>query len=101
MKSPRHKPYGLLAPLPQSDHLWQDIAMDFITGFPLTERKNKTYNIILIVINRFSKITRFIAYIKDINAVKMAERFTENIISKLNIPRFTVPNRGSLFTSKY
>jgi hypothetical protein len=46
-------------------------------------------------------MTQFIACTKDIDAVKMAERLTENIISKLGMPRFTITNRGSLFTSKY
>jgi transposase InsO family protein len=101
MKSPRHKPYGLLAPLPQPDHPWQDIAMDFITGFPPAGRRGKAYDAILVVVDRFSKMARFIACTKDIDAVEMAERLTEDIISKLGMPRSTVTDRGSLFTSKY
>jgi hypothetical protein len=75
--------------------------MDFITGFSLAGRRGKAYDIILVVINRFSKMARFIACTKDIDAVKITERFIEDIISKLGMSRFTVTNRGSLFTSKY
>src|SRR5450755_684289 len=75
--------------------------MDFITGFPPAGRRGKIYDTILIVIDRFLKMAQFIACTKDIDAVKMAERFTEDIISKLGIPRFTVTDRESLFTSKY
>jgi hypothetical protein len=75
--------------------------MNFITDFPLAGRKDKTYDIILIVINRFSKIARFIACTKDIDAVKMAERLTKDIIFKLGISRSTVIDRGNLFISKY
>jgi hypothetical protein len=101
MKSLRHKFYGLLVLFSQPDHLWQDIAINFITGFPPAGRRGKAYDAILVVVNRFSKIARFIACIKDIDAIKMAERLTKNIISKLGMPRFTVTNKGNLFTSKY
>ena len=75
--------------------------MDFITGCPPAGRRGKVYDAILVVINRFSKIVRFIACTKDIDAVEMAERLTKNIISKLGIPRFTITDRKSLFMSKY
>ena len=75
--------------------------MDFITGCPPAGRRGKVYDAILVVINRFSKMARFIACTKDIDAVKMAERLTEDIIFKLSISRFTVTDRGNLFTSKY
>jgi hypothetical protein len=75
--------------------------MDFITDFPPADRRDKVYDAILVVIDRFSKMARFIACIKDIDAVKMAERLTEDIISKLDISRSTVTDRESLFTSKY
>jgi TolB-like protein len=75
--------------------------MDFITDFPFADRRGKVYDAILVVINRFSKMAQFIACTKDIDAVKMAERLTEDIISKLGMSRFTVTDKESLFTSKY
>ena len=75
--------------------------MDFITGFSPAGRKGKAYNAILVVINRFSKMARFIACTKDIDAIKMAERLTEDIISKLGMLRFTVTDKENLFTLKY
>ena len=101
MKSLRHKLYELLAPFPQPDHPWQDIAMDFITDFPPAGRRGKAYDAILVVINRFSKMARFIACTKDIDAIKMTERLTEDIISELGMSRFIITDKGSLFTSKY
>ena len=101
MKNLKYKPYGLLVSLSQPDYPWQDIAIDFITDFPPAGRRGKVYDAILIVINRFLKMARFIAYTKNIDIVEMAERLTENIISKLGMPRFTVTDRENLFTSKY
>jgi hypothetical protein len=75
--------------------------MNFITGFLPAGRRGKVYDVILVIVDRFSKMARFIVCIKDIDAVEMAERFIEDIISKLGMSWFIVIDRGSLFTSKY
>ena len=54
--------------------------MDFIIELPLSNFYNKVYNIILIVINRYIKITRYIPYIKRIFALELTKYFLEYII---------------------
>jgi hypothetical protein len=101
MKVPRHKPYGLLNPLPMPDRPWQDISMDFITGLPPSGRRGKAYDAILVVVCRYSKMMRCIACTKTIDAPELAERLYEEIISKVGMPRSIVSDRGSIFTSKW
>lgn len=50
-------PAGLLRPLPVPDHLWSHIALDFITGLPLSQGNT----VILTIVDRFSKSAHFIA----------------------------------------
>jgi hypothetical protein len=101
MKAPRHKPYGLLKPLPRPTSPWKDIAMDFITGLPPAGRRGKAYDAILVVVDRYSKMARYIACTKDIDAPELAERLCEEIVSKFGMPESIVTDRGSLFTSAW
>ena len=36
-KMPRHRPFGLLQPLPTPDGPWKSISLDFITDLPPSE----------------------------------------------------------------
>ena len=54
--------------------------MDFIIGLPLSKFYNKVYNTILIVIDRYIKIARYIPYIKKIFALELTKYFLEYIV---------------------
>ena len=54
--------------------------MDFIIGLPLSKFHNKIYNTILIVINRYIKIARYIPYIKKTFTLELTKYFLEYIV---------------------
>jgi hypothetical protein len=55
--------------------------MDFIIALPPAVRRRKVYNTLLIIIDRFSKMVQYIAYLKDINAPDIGDRLIETIFS--------------------
>jgi transposase InsO family protein len=101
MKVPRHKPYGLLQPLPMPERPWQDISMDFVVGLPPSKRREVVYDSILVVVCRYSKMVRFIPCYNDITAPELADTLVDEIFSKFGVPRSIVSDRGTTFTSDY
>ena len=101
MKAPRHKPYGLLAPLPQPEKPWQHVAMDFVGGLPPSIVRGKVYDAILVVTDRFSKMVRYLACTTETDAPELADMLIDTVFSKLGFPSSIVSDRGSLFTSKF
>ena len=75
--------------------------MDFITDLPPSKRKGFVYDTILVVIDRFTKMVRYLPTNKTVTAVDLTEIFFEEIILKFGCPSSIVTDRGSLFTSSF
>jgi hypothetical protein len=71
-KAPRHRPYGLLQPLPTPTRPWKDLSMDLITGLPpgrgQTGRGTDSYDAILVVVDRYTKMSKYFPIKKTLNA---------------------------------
>ncbi|MCO5567022.1 hypothetical protein L7F22_020705 [Adiantum nelumboides] len=65
VKYDRHKPAGLLQPLPVPDQPWESIAMDFSMDLPRTQTGNDA---IWTIVDRFSKQAHFVPVRKTIKA---------------------------------
>ena len=95
---PRHdKPYGVIMPIEPPQEPWSDISMDLITG--LTKSNNCTA--ILVVVDRFSKMAHFIPINTDIDAIKLAEVFVNNIVRLHGIPKSIISDRDPRFVSAF
>src|SRR4030095_4045439 len=70
----RHKPFGLLKPLPIGERPWTSISMDYIEELPLSDG----YDSILVVVDRLTKQAIFLpAHTTDM-AVDLARQFTQH-----------------------
>uniref|UniRef100_A0AAQ4PFE3 Integrase catalytic domain-containing protein n=1 Tax=Gasterosteus aculeatus aculeatus TaxID=481459 RepID=A0AAQ4PFE3_GASAC len=88
---------GLLQPLPIPSRPWSDISMDFVTGLPVSQG-NTT---VLTVVDRFSKMARFIALPKLPSAKKTAEVMMNNVFKIHGFPKDIVSDRGPQFVSRF
>ncbi len=76
--------------------------MDFVTGLPVsTNWKGETYNPILVIVNRLTKIVHYKPIKATIDALGLAEVIIEVVVRHYGLPDSIVSNWGSLFTSKF
>jgi hypothetical protein len=77
--------------------------MDFITGLPPSKNLNggEDYDLILVIVDRFSKMARYIPYYKTINALELAQRMWDSVFSLFGTPNRIVSDKETIFTSKF
>ena len=101
-KAVRHKPYGDLQSLPVPTHRWKDLSMDFVTGLPIsTDWKGDSYDSILVIVDRLTKMVHYEPVKVTINAPGLAEVILDVVVRHHGLPDSIVSDRGSLFTSKF
>lgn len=103
-KAPRHKSHGRLQVLQEVKNPWSSITMDFITGLPSsfsTRGKKRDQDAILVVVDRYTKMARYLPCSKKLDAEDLAELLVREIFEKHGVPENIVSDRGVLFTSKY
>ena len=76
--------------------------MDFVTGLPiLTNWKGNSYESILVIVNRQTKMVHHEPVKITINAPGLAEVIINIVVRHHGLPDSIVTDRGSLFTSKF
>jgi hypothetical protein len=96
-KPRRHLPYGLLKPLPIPVAPWKSISMDFVGPLPQCIE----YDMILVVVDRLTKLAHFIPTHSKLNSVALSHLFITNVVRIHGYPTTVVSDRGVLFTSKF
>ena len=102
-KSSRHKPYGELQPLPIPLRPWSSISMDFIVKLPpsVSELYEDTFDSILVVVDRLTKMAHFIACKEAMSAKQLALLLLKYVFRLHGLPLDIVSDRGSTFTSHF
>lgn len=97
IKTPRHKPYGLLQPLELPTRPWKAITMDFIVKLPLSHG----YDSIWVICDRMTRAAHFIPCKESMTAVELAWLFLDRIFRYHGLPESIISDRGSLFVSHF
>src|SRR3954463_297601 len=78
IKAEHQRPAGTLQPLPIPECKWDKVSMDFITGFPKTQKGNDA---IFVVIDRLSKVAHFLPIRDSITASQLADLYVSRVVS--------------------
>ena len=98
----RHKPYSSLQLLPVSERPWKEILLHWIVSLPPSRTgTGKEFNSILVIVDHYTKMARFLPTRSDTTAPKFAELFHCEIELKYNAPTSIVSDRDSKITSKF
>ena len=98
VKPTRHLPYGEFQSLPFPMKPRQDWIMDFITGLPLSLQRDSKFDVILVVVNKFTKYSIYLPAREGWDADTLADVLIEAIFIKYGMPVFFTSNRGLFFT---
>lgn len=91
------KPIGLLQPLPIPLTVWEDLALDFITGLP----SSHGFTVIMLIVDRYSKAAHFGALPTHYSAYKVTVLFLDTICKLHGFPRSLVSDRDPIFVSNF
>ena len=91
-------PSSLLNPIPISQWKWDNIAIDFVFGLLLTQRKHDT---IWVIIDRLMKSTHFVPVRMDYSMDRLAELYVDEIVIFQGVPLSIVLDRDPRFTSRF
>ena len=101
-KTSRHKSYENFQFLFISEFRWVDFTMNFVTKLLINRNWNEVvYDFILVVVNRFTKMTHYVSITKTIFAKNLTKIFMKKIIKLHDIFALVIIDRNTIFTSKF
>ncbi len=76
--------------------------MNFVTGFPISANwKGDSYNSILVIVDRITKIVHYKSVKVTIDASGLVEVIIDVVVHQHGVPKSIVIDQGLLFTSKF
>ena len=98
VKIEHRRPMGLLQPLEIPAWKWDSVAMDFVTGLPVSRNR---YNSIWVIVDRFSKAAVFLPIRDDWGAEKLAEEYVSQVVKRFGIPSSIISDRDPKFRAQF
>ncbi len=101
VKMKRHLSYDELRSLSRLTNSWKEITMNFITDLSSSKWKQVVYDSILVIVDYYMKMTRYLSTKKTLTVIKLAELFFEKIALRYETSSDIVIDRDSLFISAF
>jgi len=96
MKNRTEEPAGKLKLSEVPQKTWSHLTVDFITKLPVVAGKD----VILVVCDRLSKMTHFVATTEETSAEGLARLFRDNVWKLHRLPESVVLDRGPQFAAE-
>ncbi len=101
MKMKRHLLYDELRSLSQLTNSWKEITMNFITDLSPSKWKEVVYDLILMIVDHYMKMTRYLSMKKTLTVIELTELFFEKIALRYEILNDIIINKDNLFISAF
>jgi hypothetical protein len=98
VKAENQRLAGMLHLLPVPKWKWETISLNFITGFPRTQKHNDS---IMMIIDKISNYEHFIPVKYTFKSINITEIFMKEIFRLHGIPKMVISNRDVKFTSAF
>ncbi|PRP72842.1 retrotransposable element protein, partial [Planoprotostelium fungivorum] len=96
-KHSRKKQSGLLQPLEVPSDRWTSVTIDFMVELP----ECQGFNAIMVVVDRFTKMSHFIPCKNTITSEEAAWLYIDRVFRLHGIPEKIVSDRGTQFTAEF
>ena len=87
MKVSRHCSYSNMQSLLCSTDSWKEIIMNMIISLSSSKCKDNVYDVILVMIDHYTKMTRYLSTINKLTAVGLTDMFFKHIVLQYEISR--------------
>ena len=98
VKDEHQVPSGMLNPVPIPQWKRDSIAMNFVTGLPLTQKK---HDFVWVIVDRLTKSGHVIPIMIDYSIDRLVELYVDAIVLLHGVPLSIVSNRDPRFTSRF
>ena len=101
MKVSRHHSYSNIQLLLCLTDSWKEIIMNIIISLSSSKCRDNIYDAILVMIDCYTKMTRYLSTINKLITVELTDMFFKHIVLQYRISRRIVSDWESIFTSSY
>ena len=98
VKAKHQVPSGLLNPISIPQWKWDNIAMDFVSGLLLTQKKHDS---VWMIIDKLTKSAHCILVRIDYSMDQIAELYVDEIVRMHGVPLSIVSDWDPRFTSRF
>ena len=98
IKAKHQVPSGFLNPISISQWKWDNITMNFVSGFPLTQKKHDS---VWVIVDRLTKSSHFLPVRLDYSMDRLVELYVNEVVRLHGIPVSIVSDRNPQFMSRF
>lgn len=100
-KTLKHRSYDELQSFSLSQESWQKLTMNFITDFSFNKHFDSVYDVIFVIVDRYTKMIQYISITKKLIATNLIEIIFEKIVLKFDASKNIVFDKESIFINAY